>query len=943
MSNVAVAIALARRQFKVFPIKPGLKFPPLVTDWPGLATTDEEQIRAWWALYPNANAGVHCTGYLVIDCDVKSGGPMSLAALDAIYELPPTLRTITPSGGSHLFYALPEGHPGVPNTVGKLGKGLDVRSERGYVVSAGSEVATGRYRFESEAAVAPAPEWLLAKLGRIEPKTAGAAVVVPDASDAVVAHAVRWLEAHPGAIEGQGGDLYTYTTGCRLRDFGLSARQAVEARLVWNDRRSPPWTAIEIETKVGNAYRFAQEAPGKAVPVTAEDFEATAVQNVGTSAEVPTVSHAAPAAAGPMRLSAFAADTAALPDYLIKGVLSRQSYAVMAGAPGEGKAQPLDEPVLTPDGWRTMGELKVGDYVIGSSGLPVPVTGVFPQGDKPEWEVIFSNGTVVRCCDEHLWTVSRKGSLRQTITTRRLSETMSYTWRVPLVSPVNYTPNRNPLPVDPYLLGALIGDGGCTAYVGFSSIDEDILEEIRHRLPAGHSLRHKGGCDYQIIVDKGEGQCNHVWSALRFLGLAGKKSSEKEIPEEYMRASPVERLLLLQGLMDTDGTCYGSGSGRMATFSVSNLRLAKQVHELVGSLGGVAQPIAVKETPCLPHYSFTFRMQEGVVPFRLARKAIKASGGKLLTLRVEAARPTGRTVPMQCISVGAADRLYVTTGFVLTHNTFTALDMAYHVAAGKPWMGYKVKQGAVLYLPYEGAGGMRKRAQALRAHYGPDDVPFYILPARFNIREIAGRRELGAAIAELPEKPALIVFDTFAHALCGGDENSAQDVGAFNAGVMSLIEHTGACVLVLHHPAKTGTGPRGSGALPGAVDTELGLENRTIFSRKQRDFDLAAPIPFKLLSVQIGIDEDGDAITSCVVTKGTGAVGKLPAGSNHVRAWEVLCELRPTNEPITNTEWHQACQEFCAQRNRFYDVRTKLRRLGLIVIDKDGMITRRLE
>lgn len=279
--------------------------------------------------------------------------------------------------------------------------------------------------------------------------------------------------------------------------------------------------------------------------------------------------------------------------------------------------------------------------------------------------------------------------------------------------------------------------------------------------------------------------------------------------------------------------------------------------------------------------------------------------------------------------------------------TFVALDMAYHVAAGREWHGRKVKAGGVLYLAYEGMGGMGKRARALLQHYGTQDVPLYIQPASHDLRTGEGRRALAKDIAALPEVPSLIVFDTFAHALMGGDENSAQDVGAFNTGVAALIARTGACVLILHHPKKTGESARGSGALLGAVDTEIHVADHAIKPTKQRDVELGEPIGFALKPITVGIDEDNDAITSCVVvpaqiTADTATVSKLK-GSTKL-AWDVLCTLRPTNAPITDVEWKEGCTEFISTRRQaWYEVRVKLQRYKLIVVGADGFITRRME
>lgn len=280
--------------------------------------------------------------------------------------------------------------------------------------------------------------------------------------------------------------------------------------------------------------------------------------------------------------------------------------------------------------------------------------------------------------------------------------------------------------------------------------------------------------------------------------------------------------------------------------------------------------------------------------------------------------------------------------------TFVALDLAYCVAAGKPWMGRKSHGGAVLYLAYEGIGGLVKRAQALRKKYGAADVPLYVAGAAYNLREPAGRRELGGLITAMGvNAPVLIVIDTFARALMGGDENSAQDVGAFNSAVAALIENTGACTLIVHHSGKNkSAGARGSSALLGAIDTELEVDGGQLIARKQRDVETGEPIGFRLVPVLVGLDEDGDEVTSCVVESATvvadRATGRLTG--NPKRGFDVLCEIAPNNVPVSELKWREACAGFLPKRQAsFWDMRKTLVQRGFVIADETGMVTRRME
>lgn len=372
-------------------------------------------------------------------------------------------------------------------------------------------------------------------------------------------------------------------------------------------------------------------------------------------------------------------------------------------ATGLGKSQPVDEPVLTPLGWRKMGELAVGDHVIGRSGSPALVTGVFPQGVRPTVRVRFTDQTEVRCDPDHLWDVQtrsmksdakRRGSAPwRTMTTDEIAHQIkakpSDPWFVPVVSPVEYEA-AGPLPVDPYTLGVLLGDGGL-------SIKGQVRVHTRHDiiplldLPDGHRavLYQDQGVMGNYRISSGGGcSANRVLNALRELGLQGHMAHGKFIPEKYIRASPADRLALLQGLLDTDGSPIGAGADYV---SVSQ-ELAEGVAELVRSLGGRCR-ISEKSTSWTylgekKHghaYRAYITLPRNMKPFRVARKADKLSVQQFDPVkRIESIVP-GLDSECVCISVDALDQLYVTAGYAVTHNTviFSQLASEYREKTGK--------------------------------------------------------------------------------------------------------------------------------------------------------------------------------------------------------------------------------------------------------------------
>lgn len=158
-------------------------------------------------------------------------------------------------------------------------------------------------------------------------------------------------------------------------------------------------------------------------------------------------------------------------------------------ATGGGKAQPLDAKLLTPTGWSRMGDIQVGDHVISQDGTPTVVTGVFPQGTKSIYRVVFSDGSTTECCDEHLWLTknanerqrNKAGKVRSLQEIRNSVLCHNGTRRnhhIPMCEPISFEQD-NELPLDPYLLGVLLGDGSFRHQLKISTADQEIIDEDR--------------------------------------------------------------------------------------------------------------------------------------------------------------------------------------------------------------------------------------------------------------------------------------------------------------------------------------------------------------------------------------------------------------------------------------------------------------------------------
>jgi phosphate starvation-inducible protein PhoH and related proteins len=373
-----------------------------------------------------------------------------------------------------------------------------------------------------------------------------------------------------------------------------------------------------------------------------------------------------------------------------------------------GRAQPLSTPVLTPDGFEPIGSLRVGDFVLGSNGLPTPVIGVYPQGRKEVFRLRTQDGASTLCCAEHLWHVHTPEDRRRmtggrVLETRemigRLRRAHQHRYELPLLSFPTWCAPQD-VPIDPYAMGLLLGDGCLTTRTtpNFTTADPELAEaleallpdiELRRKSEYDYVLRHVHGHRGGVIV------ANPVTVALRELGLAGTYSHTKSIPGVYLRNSEDVRVALLQGLLDSDGGPVSQqGRSCRIQYTTCSGRLRDGVVDLVRSLGGVAywrtraaagrKPGRARGRDVLYRhdaYVMDIRLPASIEPFRLTRKAevYRSAGGGRPMRFIDSIEPEGEAECV-CIQVAAEDSLYVTEDYLVTHNTlndsFIILDEA---------------------------------------------------------------------------------------------------------------------------------------------------------------------------------------------------------------------------------------------------------------------------
>ncbi|KOX02560.1 PhoH [Streptomyces sp. NRRL B-1140] len=397
-------------------------------------------------------------------------------------------------------------------------------------------------------------------------------------------------------------------------------------------------------------------------------------------------------------------DPDSIPRLMAAGTIEVAPLAYM-----RGRSQPLFTKVLTPDGWRPIGDLQVGDLVIGSNGEPTPVLGVYPQGERDIYRVTAQDGSWTLCCGEHLWTVRTASDKRRNKPWRvletqemigNLRAAHARRYELPLLTAPVQLPERD-VPMDPYALGLLLGDGCLTGSTtpSFATGDPELAEALEASLP-GVAVRHKSGPDYVLNRIKSPGDVitleNPVTRVLRELDLLRTRSHSKFVPDDYLYNSAEVRLAVLQGLLDSDG---GPVTQKDRTcriqYTTTSALLRDDVVALVQSLGGVAytrrraaegrRPGLAKGREVGYRYDahvVDIRLPEGIDPFRLPRKRdryLAAGGGGRPMRFIDSIEPAGREETV-CIQVAAEDSLYVTQDHLLTHNTlndaFIILDEA---------------------------------------------------------------------------------------------------------------------------------------------------------------------------------------------------------------------------------------------------------------------------
>ncbi len=466
---------------------------------------------------------------------------------------------------------------------------------------------------------------------------------------------------------------------------------------------------------------------------------------------IPLVSMVGPAGSGKTLIAVVLAMYLLDKGVYEKLVICRPAVSASAGIGFLPGPQPLSAKILTPSGWSTMGEMNIGSKIMAHDGTQTTVLDTFPKGKKAIYKITTTDGTSTECCEDHLWKTQtwenkKRGKEGVVKTTREIINTIkTKSGRLNHYLPRNSAMQFDAieLPLEPYTLGALLGDGSISNHITLFNTDSDIIARVENEVKKyGCRLHSSNEIGYNIASDPWnkktarqvkftnmitseetifesvgiafesikntvniakstlQNRCqrkrtidnvryeylgvknrwqNNIKEILFKLGLHKMHALTKFIPECYKFNSSVsDRISLLQGLMDTDGTIKKNGE---ASFCTISRKLAEDITDIVRSLGGrsvirqrdrtgdVNSNIngrQIKTNHIL--YEFNISLPKEINPFSCKRKAERHRCSYIYDQRIASIEPVGEK-EAKCILIDTKDHLYITDEFIVTHNT----------------------------------------------------------------------------------------------------------------------------------------------------------------------------------------------------------------------------------------------------------------------------------
>ena len=352
---------------------------------------------------------------------------------------------------------------------------------------------------------------------------------------------------------------------------------------------------------------------------------------------------------------------------------------VIQAATGAGKALPLDTDILTPNGFVKMRDIHVGSVVYDENGEETSVIAEFPQNElKQEYKITFNDGSYVICCKEHLWKYDVKTNLKHhrwkvnnivdIINKYGLKKSGSLNIYIPVCKPIKF--DKKELFIPPYLMGALLGDGGFTQNtISFTNVEKDIIDKVNLLVSTWGVFKHKKNKSHpQLHFVGGE---NNLFKKYIENTFHHANSKTKFIPNEYKMSSIEDRLELIRGLIDTDGSINEKGHIKI---SFVGEQLAKDLQFVLQSLGYRSKMTIGKRKGRNDTYNLYIRGCDDKLFSSIKHKErfkhhTVAKNHYYDILKIVSVEPLDKKSEMKCITVDSPLHTYICKDFIVTHNT----------------------------------------------------------------------------------------------------------------------------------------------------------------------------------------------------------------------------------------------------------------------------------
>jgi len=352
---------------------------------------------------------------------------------------------------------------------------------------------------------------------------------------------------------------------------------------------------------------------------------------------------------------------------------------VIQACTGAGKALPLDTDILTPNGFVKMRDIHVGSVVYDENGEKTNVIAEFPQSElKQEYKITFNDGSYVICCKDHLWKYDVKSNLQHhrwkvdnivdILHKYGLKKNRSFNIYIPVCKPIQFS--KKDLFIPPYLMGALLGDGGLTQNtLTFTNVEQDIIDKVNLLVSKWGVFKHRKNKKHiQLHFVGGK---NNPFKEYLTNTFHHANSKTKFIPNEYKMSSIEDRLELIRGLIDTDGSINEKGHIKIGFVSE---QLAKDLQFVLQSLGYRSKMTIGKRKGKNNTYNLYIRGCDDKLFSSIKHKERfkhhkVAKNHYYDILKIVSVEPLDKKSEMKCITVDSPLHTYICKDFIVTHNT----------------------------------------------------------------------------------------------------------------------------------------------------------------------------------------------------------------------------------------------------------------------------------